>query len=496
VIAKYFNYGKSKHGALEYLLNDRILDNTARVIKGNSNHTQAIINSISRKRKYSSGVLAFEEKNISEERKFRIMREFEEITFPGLDQDQYNILWVEHTDKNRLELNFVIPRIELTTGKAYNPHWYQKDQKKLLLFQDIINAKNNFTNPFAANKQQTLITKVKGLSAKGLKREQYKAEIHDIILERVQLGAIKSREEVLKFFDDAKIEYTTRKNSITIIREGGQKIRFQGIFYRSDYDGSRTAEEIKRGIEQEHTIRTRKELEDKSEELRRYLDYQARENREKYRPAISNYGKAHKSLTRDKRELRQGNTQAKRENGKIKQLRFTAGANNNFWYGSRWIWSYEPPYQAEKRRIVTTGATTGGKLDDRFGEETIGRVREERKERAETATNISANARGSIFRLSGEITSNFKEDLGDGFTAVIRKLDKLLEKLDSIIRELDKLISRAEEERREERELVPIIREIEQTDRSDGRRDRLLYQREQIEKENSPSRKNNFSFRP
>jgi len=264
---------------------------------------------------------------------------------------------------------------------------------------------------------------------------------------------------------------------------------------------------IKRGIEREHTSRTREELEDKIEELRRYLDYQARENRERYRPTVSDYGKAHKSPTRDKRELRQGNTQAKRENGKIKQLRFTAGANNSFWNGSRWIWSYELPYQGEKGRVVTTGATTGGKLDDRLGEETIGRVREERRERAETATNISANARGSILRVSGEITSsigrissevtsNFKEDLSDGFTAVIRKLDELLERLDSIIRELDQLISKSESERREEEELIPLFRKIEQTNRSNGTRDRFLHQREQIEKENSPSRKNNFRFRP
>jgi hypothetical protein len=134
--------------------------------------------------------------------------------------------------------------------------------------------------------------------------------------------------------------------------------------------------------------------------------------------------------------------------------------------------------------------------DDRLGKEIISRTRGERRAREKIATNLSANATRSIGRVSEEVTRNFREDLSNGFTAIIRKLDKLLERLDSIIRELDQLISKSESERREEEELIPLFRKIEQTNRSNGTRDRFLHQREQIEKENSPSKKNNFSFRP
>lgn len=27
------------------------------------------------------------------------MQDFEECLFPGLDKNQYNVLWIEHTDK-------------------------------------------------------------------------------------------------------------------------------------------------------------------------------------------------------------------------------------------------------------------------------------------------------------------------------------------------------------------------------------------------------------
>ena len=55
------------------------------------------------------------------------------MPFPGLDKDQYQILWVQHQDKvnqdtgeTRLELNFVIPNVELT-GKRLQPFYAPVD---------------------------------------------------------------------------------------------------------------------------------------------------------------------------------------------------------------------------------------------------------------------------------------------------------------------------------------------------------------------------------
>lgn len=72
---------------------------------------------------YTVGVLSFEEIDISNTAKREIMADFEKSLLAGLDQDQYNICWVEHRDKDRLELNFVIPNVELTTGKRLQPYY-------------------------------------------------------------------------------------------------------------------------------------------------------------------------------------------------------------------------------------------------------------------------------------------------------------------------------------------------------------------------------------
>lgn len=54
------------------------------------------------------------------------MDDFEKLAFAGMQPDQYNILWVRHSHANHHELHFVIPRVELSTGKAFNafpPGW-------------------------------------------------------------------------------------------------------------------------------------------------------------------------------------------------------------------------------------------------------------------------------------------------------------------------------------------------------------------------------------
>ncbi|CCF81062.1 hypothetical protein HBZS_115110 [Helicobacter bizzozeronii CCUG 35545] len=53
--------------------------------------------------------MSFEERNIDESLKQEIMQSFEQMLMTEVMADRYDILWVEHTDKDRLELNFGDP---------------------------------------------------------------------------------------------------------------------------------------------------------------------------------------------------------------------------------------------------------------------------------------------------------------------------------------------------------------------------------------------------
>ena len=85
---------------------------------------------------------SFYEHDLSDQDKQKIMQNFEQCLFSGLDQDQYQILWVQHQDKinqdteqTRLELNFVIPNVELSTGKRLQPFYAPVDLDRVDLFK-------------------------------------------------------------------------------------------------------------------------------------------------------------------------------------------------------------------------------------------------------------------------------------------------------------------------------------------------------------------------
>ena len=157
MIVKFSKHGKGKaSGVLDYLLKEKGSKGTlvprthAKVLYGDPVLTEHLINTTSHKTKYKSGYLSFSERadEISEADKKRIMQEFEAVIFCGLDSDQYDILWVEHADKDidethpvgRLELNFVIACQELRSGKAFQPYYEPADQKRVNAWKNIINS--------------------------------------------------------------------------------------------------------------------------------------------------------------------------------------------------------------------------------------------------------------------------------------------------------------------------------------------------------------------
>jgi len=157
MIVKFSKHGKGKaSGVLNYLLKEKGSDGTivprkhAKVLYGDSVLTEHLIDTTVHKSKYKSGYLSFSERadEISEDDKKRIMEEFEKVIFCGLEPDQYDILWVEHADKDiddnnpvgRLELNFVIPCQELRTGKSFQPYYEPADLRRVNAWKNIVNA--------------------------------------------------------------------------------------------------------------------------------------------------------------------------------------------------------------------------------------------------------------------------------------------------------------------------------------------------------------------
>lgn len=202
MICKFFGNKKGTGGgtaSINYLLNERTKQGTARVLKGDENLTREIINSLNFQHKACVGCLSFSEKDISDEDKQAIIESFETALLTPEMKDRVNILWVEHTDKGRLELNFVIPKVDLETKKSFNPYYYKNknDFNRIDTFEDLTNAIYGFTNPKDPAKDQS----IKNINHHAKTFKDHKA-LNNHFKELAINGLIKNRDELISYIEN------------------------------------------------------------------------------------------------------------------------------------------------------------------------------------------------------------------------------------------------------------------------------------------------------
>src|SRR5207247_1830946 len=133
MLVKFFHHGIGEaDSAVRYLTAKRPFDYLAgkrdakgavrdpapAVVRGDADLTRRLINQLhGRKHRYVSGVLSFREL-ISPEAEQQIIDRFEGTAFAGLEPGQFDCLWIRHAHNRRSELHFLVPRCELSTGKA------------------------------------------------------------------------------------------------------------------------------------------------------------------------------------------------------------------------------------------------------------------------------------------------------------------------------------------------------------------------------------------
>lgn len=233
MIVKFF--GNRKGGgvsSIDYLLNDRREKGTARILQGDEQTTRNLILSLTQKHKVCVGCLSFEEAQISETDKKEIMQSFENMLLTPAMQGRYNILWVEHTDKGRLELNFVIPKIDLESKKAFNPYFHMADCKRKDIWTDFVNLKHNLTDPKDPAKENAIQGSKKQI---GLIRD-YEA-LDELLNAEVMKGNITSRENLISLLKAQNIEVTRQgKDYISVkLQDSPKAKRLKGGIYDEQF---------------------------------------------------------------------------------------------------------------------------------------------------------------------------------------------------------------------------------------------------------------------
>ena len=234
MIVSFFSRGSGGgRGPVEYLLGKDFDRELAELLRGDALETIALIDSSPYAKKYTSGCLSFEEADLTPEKKRELMDSFEEALFPGMDKSQYNVLWVEHRDKGRLELNFVIPNLELETGRRLQPYFYKADQKRIDAWKTIQNIENGFSDPDDPAKRQGL-TPAKDLPASS---KAIADSLHAGIESMIACGQIENRADIVAAIEAAGLVVARQTKTFISIEnpEGGRNIRLKGGTYEQDF---------------------------------------------------------------------------------------------------------------------------------------------------------------------------------------------------------------------------------------------------------------------
>jgi len=232
------NRGGSPRKSMSYLLNKD--EDHVRILAGNPEISKELAESLTFKNKYTVGCLTFEEENILEDHKYEIMQKFEDTFFAGLESNQYDISWIEHTDKGRLELNFFIPNVELSTQKRLQPYYHYSDLHLADNFKKVINLEYGLTSPDDPQKRQA-VTINKNLPKN---TKEIIGAINEIVTDAFTSGKIKNRKDVVEYLESSGFQIARQTEKyISIKNENGRNIRLRGAIYEQSFGVS---EESKR----------------------------------------------------------------------------------------------------------------------------------------------------------------------------------------------------------------------------------------------------------
>jgi len=284
MLVKFFaSAGKSPSGMTDYLLGKDRDRSLSKVISGDPEIVSHISEGLDFKNKHTAGCLSFEEKDLPLKDKLEIMAKFEETLLPGLEPEQYAITWIEHTDKGRLELNFHVANVELTTGKRLQPYFDKAHRSKIDDFKQVINHDYHLSNPDDPTKRQA-VKQSNAFIQRDVK--DVKSEINEVVLSGVESGVIKSREDIIDLLKKSYFEIARETDkSISIknpVDEKGRNIRLSGeIYERSFYNAVRDQKEnaVSIGAESEGIESIRRRLDSKRER-------EAEQNKEKYKAIV------------------------------------------------------------------------------------------------------------------------------------------------------------------------------------------------------------------
>ena len=306
---KFLEHGKgSPAKASAYLLDQYDHNGDLRagvqVLKGDATTFNAICDSSPHLWKYTSGVIAWsKEDDPTDEQIKEVLNDFEQHAFAGLEQSQYHLFAVLHTDQDGSKhIHVLTPRLDIQSGKSLNiaPPGHEKHFDAL---RDHFNLKNNWSRPddlllMRTTQEPNHITKLNAQAKKimdaeslqDLTKKQFCKFIDDSIsrLAAHPLSGIKTRADIVQEIKKHKDVKSVKqgRDYLTVELTGGKKHRLKGFLYHDNFSRELLSEHIK----------AERERRNSPSELAAAIN-QTGKLREEYRTKRETYHRRHHSFT-------------------------------------------------------------------------------------------------------------------------------------------------------------------------------------------------------
>ncbi|WP_198085366.1 relaxase/mobilization nuclease domain-containing protein [Variovorax sp. E3] len=339
MILTFSGYGKGKgHGPVAYVCDSIKHDGTQRsvapeILKGSRATTKALIDKNENKYKYTSAVISFTKEEFSKELALKVLKDFIDCAFVGLNPAQYDLLAVLHLDTEHPHIHLVIPRVELTTGKDFNiapppprpnsgkqaptgsvaPVW--RDWSTLTRHKHglaPVEASEDLDRLPLTQKERRALSKVE-LSK--LPHTQAKLALDGFVKDNIANGLIRTKKDIVQFLKEQGFEVCRITSNSISVNHNNKNIRLSGGIYedrtdRKTFTDLAFEQARERGsgntfgpIEQKPKINRRENFDNASSELGRIKQrYQVQiskihnRNIARYRGGNSQSGEVHSSV--------------------------------------------------------------------------------------------------------------------------------------------------------------------------------------------------------
>lgn len=252
MIVKFFRHGTGGGDAVfDYLLGKEGDRPDAEILRGDVAQQKLLIDSLEFKRQYTSGCLSFEEapNDLTIKQKNEIMDGFEETITAGLDADRVSFSWIEHRDKGRLELNFVIANVDLKHGRLFQPYIHSQDKTRVNAWKDIQNIDYDLSDPNDPIRKRLMAQRDNLPRAIKEAREAITEGLESMVAN----GLITNRNEIIQTLQEGGFEIARETDKAISIKNpsGGRNIRLTGGLYERSFKFS---PEVQETVERDSSV--------------------------------------------------------------------------------------------------------------------------------------------------------------------------------------------------------------------------------------------------